>query len=116
MNDWHYGRLDTVSAILANDRLIVRVDGVQPDPCFDVMLSAYAPDPDSTADVQLGLYWRLHSEAGDGAPTPYTVRAEIDVGGAGARVVRVYHASGYVDLTIHGRASGTSIHIAAPPG
>jgi hypothetical protein len=99
-SDWQYGELRAACACVAEGRLRVRVDGVQPAPGFDVLLSPYDPDPDSTADVQLGLYWKPRPGAREGAETPFTVRAELDTGGMRASLVRVYHASGYVDLRV----------------
>jgi hypothetical protein len=100
MRDWHYGRLDSASAVLANGRLRVRVDGVHPGGEMDVMLSAYAPDPNGSADVELGLYWRSPWADPAGRSVPYTARAEVPFRGMHAAVVRIYHASGFVDLRV----------------
>jgi hypothetical protein len=100
MSDWQYGELRAARACLADGRLRVRVDGVQPPPGYEVMLAAYEPDPDSTADVQLGLYWKPRTGTPTASETPYTVRAEVDLRGMHAALVRVYHASGYVDLRV----------------
>lgn len=114
MHDWQYGCFDAASAILANGRLTVRVEGVQPGPCFDVMLSAYAPNPDSSADVELGLYWRMRS-AGCGGPTPYTVDTEIALRGMRPALVRIFHASGYVDLRVRHGPAAPGVGLARPP-
>src|SRR5688500_6767418 len=77
MRVWPYGCFDAASAVLANGRLTVRVAGVQPGRGFDVMLSAYAPDPHGSADVEMGLYWRARPAEAEGAATPYAARAEV---------------------------------------
>jgi hypothetical protein len=106
MNGWQYGQLHAGCACAADGRLRVRVDGVQPAPGFDVLLAPYEPDPDSTADVQLGLYWKARPGASAGAATPYTARADVDLGGMRATLVRVYHASGYLDLRVRRPPAG----------
>lgn len=115
MSDWHFGRLDAASAVLANGRLVVQVEGVRPGRHFDVMLAAYTPDPDSTADVQMGLYWRARSPEDGGEPTPYTVRTEAALPDGRTAVVRVYHASGYVDLRVGNRPSTPGLRVVQPP-
>lgn len=115
MSDWHFGRLDAASAVLANGCVVVWVDGVRPGRHFDVMLAPYAVDPDSTADVQVGLYWRARSGERDDAPTPYSARTEIVLPDVHTAVVRVYHASGYVDLRVGHRPSAPGLRIAQPP-
>ena len=100
MTDWQYGRFDTVWARLTDGRLAVRVDGVKPAPWFQARLRPYAPDADSTADVQLGLYWHAQDATPAAEPAAYTASAEVDIRGVEVTVVRVYHASGFVDLRV----------------
>lgn len=99
MSDWFYGRLTAASAVLANGRLVVRVDGVHPGRHFDVKLAEYTREALGGAAVRLGLYWRKRSPENDDAPTRFTVRAEVPFRGACPATVRVDHASGYVDLS-----------------
>ncbi|HEX6041934.1 hypothetical protein, partial [Longimicrobium sp.] len=99
MDDWFYGRLTRASAVRLGDRLIVRVEGVTPTPCHQVELREYVPDPNGSADVQLGLYWR---RTADCAPrrTRYAARIELRVGRMAADHVRVDTADGPLDLRV----------------
>ncbi len=103
MSDWFYGRLTAASAVLANGRLTVRVDGVHPGRHFDVKLAEYTHEARGDTAVRLGLYWRKHSSENDGIPTRYTVRAEVRLPGVHGAIVRIDHASGYVDLRVRQR-------------
>jgi hypothetical protein len=100
MSDWQYGRMRAAWAFRINDRLIVRVDGTQPTACYDVRLREYVPDLESTADVQLGLYWRPLPGFCPGEAAPYTARIDLDVGGMALDLVRVDHADGHTDVKV----------------
>lgn len=105
MSEWHFGRMGRAGAVVAGGRLRVRVDGMRPAPDVEVRLAPYPHDPDSSADVQLGLYWRMGAESD--APAPFTAHAEVDLGGEPAPTVRIYHASGYQDVPVrHGPREG----------
>lgn len=99
MDDWFYGRLARASAFRLGDRLIVRVDGVKPSACHQVELREYVPDPQGSADVQLGLYWR---QAGECRPrrTRYVARLELRVGRMPMERVRIDTADGPRDLRV----------------
>jgi hypothetical protein len=116
MSEWHYGHFDLASAVLANGRLRVRVDGVQPAPEVEVMLAAYPHDPRSTPDVQMGLYWRGETEQYAEAPTPFTARVDVDVHGMCAPTLRIYHASGYRDVNVRHASPGAGLPFPPPPG
>jgi hypothetical protein len=104
MSEWHFGLARAAWAFRKDGRVTVGVDGVQPAPSFAARLGEYTHDPDSTPDVQLGLYWGAPPGPWTCEPTPY--RAELQLGRADAWLVRVYHASGFVDLEVQ----------TAPPG
>lgn len=106
MSDWHYGRIGSATAVLADGRLLVRVDGTRPAPDVQVMLSAYPYDVGSSTDVEMGLYWRTATEPPPDAPAPFTVRAEVDIRGVRAPTLRIYHASGYVDVRVRHAGPG----------
>jgi hypothetical protein len=116
MSDWHYGRIDSASALIVDGRLHVRVRGVQPAPEVEVMLAVYPHDRKSTPDVQLGLYWRHGPEQLPDAPTPFAVRAEVDVHGMRVRTVRVYHADSFRDVTARHASPCARLPLADPPG
>lgn len=100
MSDWHYGRIEDARAFRINDRLIVRVDGMQPTRCHEVRLREYVPDLESSADVQLGLYWRARPGFCRDEEVPYTARIDLDVGGMEVDLVRVDHADGPTDVPV----------------
>lgn len=100
MSDWHYGRIREAWAFRINERLIVRVDGIQPTRCYDVRLREYVPDLKSSADVQLGLYWRPRPGSCRAEEVPYTARIDLDVGGMEVDLVRVDCADGHTDVPV----------------
>lgn len=100
MSDWHYGHIGDAWAFRINDRLIVRVDGIQPTRCHEVRLREYVPDLKSSADVQLGLYWKPRPGFCRDEGVPYSARIDLDVGGMEVDVVRVDHADGHRDLPV----------------
>lgn len=95
MNDWHYGRIREAWAFRINDRLIVRVDGIQPTRCYEARLREYVPDLKSSADVQLGLYWKARPGSCREEEVPYTARIDLRVGRMEMDLVRVDHADGH---------------------
>lgn len=100
MSDWHYGHIEDAWAFRINDRLIVRVDGIQPTRCHEVRLREYVPDLKSSADVQLGLYWKARPRFCRDEEVPYTARIDLDVGGMEVDLVRVDHADGHTDVPV----------------
>ncbi|HST58622.1 MAG TPA: hypothetical protein VLK84_08040, partial [Longimicrobium sp.] len=111
MSDWFYGRLTAASAVLANGRLTVRVDGEHPGRHFDVKLAEYTREARRGAPVRLGLYWRTCSDEDDGVPTRYTVRADVPLRGPRPATIRVDHASGVLDLWVRHAIPGRRFRI-----
>lgn len=115
MSDWFYGRLTAASAVLANGRITVRVDGVHPGRHFDVMLAEYTRKARGEAAARLGLFWRTNSPDDDDVPTRFTIRAEVPFRAARPAVVRVDHASGVLDLRVRHPVRGRRFRV-PPPG
>lgn len=109
MSEWHYGHFDCASAVVAGGRLLVRVHGARPAGDVEVLLSPYPHDPDSTADVQMGLYWRGDDEPPPGTRMPFTARANVDVRRMDAPTLRIYHASGFLNVKVRHASRGPDL-------